>query len=163
MRLDTLLLADHAATSEGKLYVNGGGITRFNVPALPFAIPMLSVIVRMLTDDRDVGEHRFLLEFLNPDNVQALPPEPVDVVVGPRPPDAIPGEETFIQFVASFGGLPILRSGIHRLRVSWDDKLIRELALPVVDMNAETSPLGKGAPVPRPTARKNPQGRRTQR
>ncbi|MDQ3630024.1 MAG: hypothetical protein M3417_01850 [Actinomycetota bacterium] len=155
-----MLLADHAAVSEGKLFINGGGITRFNVPSLPFAIPTLSVVIRMLADEGDHGDHRLLLEFLNPDNVQTMPPEPAIVTVSPPPPEVVPGEEYYIQVVASFGGLPILRSGVHRFRMSWDEERIRELTLPVIDTSAEPSPLGRGAPAPRPASDEGAAGRR---
>lgn len=158
MRLDTLLLADHAVVSEGKLYVNGGGVTRFNVPSLPMAISNLSVVLRMLTDERDYGDHLLLLEFLNPDDVQTLPPEPAIVTVPPKPSASAEGEEYYTQVVMSFGGMPLLRSGLHRFRVSWDEKLIRELHLPVVIVDTPVSPLGRGAPPPARTPRKSGAG-----
>lgn len=112
------------------------------MPEVPFAIPSLAIVLRMRTDERDIGDHRLLLEFLNLDDVQTLPPEPTIVIVPDTIPDAPAGEEQYTQLVAQFVGLPILRSGLHRLRFIWDDKLIRELGLPVVVFGAEPPAIG---------------------
>lgn len=141
MRLDAVMLADHASVAEGKLYIHGGGITRFQVPSLPFAIPTLSVILRFKPQPGDIGNHRIRLAFINPDGLQTLPPDPLDVAIG-RGDGLLEGEEEFTQFVMSFAGLPLLAAGLHTLRISWDDDVLREFSIPVV--------LLEGAPVPTP-------------
>ena len=130
MRLDVVMLADHAAVCEGKLYVNGGGITRFQVPTVPFALPGLGVVLRFRTYPEDMGEHQFQIAFINPDGLQVLPPDPVPVLVE-SPRDGLEGEESFAQVVLGFTGLPILITGMHTFRISWDDELLREFCIPV--------------------------------
>lgn len=124
------MLADHATACEGKLYVNGGGITRFQVPTVPFALPGLGVVLRFRMDPEDMGEHKFHIQFINPDGVQVLPPDPIPVTLAPTP-DSLDGEESFAQFVLGFAGLPILTTGMHTFRISWDDELLREFCIPV--------------------------------
>jgi hypothetical protein len=76
LRLETFLLADHAvATSDGKLYIHGGGITRINAPIIPVALPFLSIVLRFRVMLADVGEHTLLIGFQNPQKAQLLPTE----------------------------------------------------------------------------------------
>ena len=130
MRLDVVMLADHAAACDGKLYVNGGGITSFQVPTVPFALPGLGVVLRFRTYPEDMGEHQFQIEFINPDGLQVLPPDPVRVLIE-SPGDGLDAEESFSQLVLAFAGLPILTTGMHTFRISWDDELLREFCIPV--------------------------------
>ena len=110
--------------------MNGGGITRFNVPQLPFAIPALSIVLRFLVEPQDFGEHQLHVEFTNPDGLQVLPPDPATVPIA-RVPGVVAGEESFTQIVLGFGGMPILATGPHILRITWDNEIVREFSIPV--------------------------------
>lgn len=131
MRLESLLLADHAvAAPDGKLYINGGGITRLSPPSVPFAIPFLSVVLRFEVSKSDGGEHSLLIRLRDPQGVDLLPLDPreIPVTVPPVPGD----EETYLQLVLSFGGLPLLTFGTHALIIELDGRPVREMKLPVV-------------------------------
>jgi hypothetical protein len=132
LRLDAFLLADHSAVSEGKLYVNGGGVTRLNVPTIPFAIPSLSVIVRYLIEGpEDHREHAVGVRLETPSGVNVFPAEPVGRAdVGP--PSGAPDEEQFLQLSLNFGGVPIVELGTYVLSAMLNDEVMRRMTLPVV-------------------------------
>lgn len=133
MRLDAFLLSDHAAVAEGKLYVNGGGITRLNVPVIPFVMPTLSVLVRYLVEGpEDFGEHSMALRLETPSGVNLLPEEPVGSMIVARAPAAVDDEEHFLQMSLNFSGVPIIEKGVHLLSAFLDDELTRQMTLPVV-------------------------------
>jgi hypothetical protein len=136
LRLDFFLLADHAvAAPDGKLYINGGGITQINVPMLPYGIPYLSAVLRFLVDSTDVGDHTFLLDLESPGGAHLLPQQPSMVSVGPA--TGHPDEETALQLVLSFGGVPLFEEGTHRIVVAADDDVVRRFNLPVVLAHVE--------------------------
>lgn len=131
MRLETFLIADHAvAAPDGKLYVNGGGITRLALPAVPMVVPALSIVLRFLVNEEDVGEHMLALRLQNPEGIDLLPPEARPIEVAPL--DSVADEEVNVQVVAAFGGLPIFSWGTHTFRVELDGSLVREMNVPVV-------------------------------
>jgi len=140
LRLDAVFLADHAVAAEGKLYVNGGGITRLNVPFLPFALPGLSLVLRyMLEVPADRDAHALELQFESPSGVLLFPETPVEL---PAVEDDVehvlaPGEEQYAQAVLSVAGVPIIETGLHKFSVRWDGELVREFALPVVLLGEE--------------------------
>lgn len=131
MRLETFLLADHAAAApDGKLYINGGGITRLAAPTIPFAVPLLSVILRFQTTESDTGEHWILLRLQDPNGVDLLPADPSQMPEVTT--SGLKDEEHYVQIVMSFGGLPILNAGTYKFSVELDGKTVREVTLPVV-------------------------------
>lgn len=131
LNLDTFLLADHAvAAPDGKLYINGGGITRLTAPVVPFALPFLSVVLRFAFSHSDVGDHFLLIRLQDPQAVDMLPADPSEFLV--PEPDGPKEEEHFVQVVMSFGGIPILMRGTYQFTIEVNGKVIREFRLPVV-------------------------------
>lgn len=125
-------LADAAASHGGKLYIHGGGITKLSVPTLPFAVPMLALVIILKPGEKDYGRARNLaIRFVNPDGVDMMPPDPSPMKVGPRP-ELLEGEDSFIHLILNFAAIPLLRTGLHRLVIEIDGVEARVLALPVV-------------------------------
>ena len=59
MRLKALLVADHASVdASGKIYVNGGGITRLTTP-LPGILPFLSLLALFVVDEDDLHQEHW--------------------------------------------------------------------------------------------------------
>jgi len=138
------MLADHAVVAEGKIYVNGGGITRINVPVLPFAVPMLSMVLRyMIEGPGDRAAHTLEMQFETPSGISLFPEASIDVVI-PESANRAPGEEEYAQTLVTMGGVPIIETGIHKYSVWWDGELVRAFALPVVLTE------GVEAPAPQP-------------
>lgn len=140
MRLDTILIADHAAsTPDGKMYINGAGITRLNVPMLPFALPLFAVVARWKVEPEDVGSHSLLVRVVSPSGIDLLPSEsvPVDVVENPT---SVEGEERHLQMAMNFGGLPVLEEGVYTLSIEMDGEVQREVTLPVVAVAEHSVP-----------------------
>lgn len=133
MRLDTVMIADHAVAAEGKLYISGGGITRINVPFVPFAVPVLSIILRYkIETPGDRGRHELEMQLETPSGARLLPEGPMGIDPIPKPPNLAPGEEQYVQAVFSLGGVPIIEVGLHTLTVAWDGEQLREFKIPVV-------------------------------
>lgn len=146
MRLDAFMLADHAQAAEGKLYINGGGITRLNVPIIPFAIPSLTVIVRYVVENSDdYGDHELGLRLVTPSGVDLFPEESLGNARVEPVPGAAEGEEHVLQLCLSFGGVPIIEQGIHELSTILDGELTRRMTLPVVLLDAGAGTVGAPA------------------
>jgi hypothetical protein len=140
MRLDTFLLAEAASASvqDGKLYVHGGGLTRVTAPTLPFVLPQLAVAARFLVeDDEELSQsHQFRISLNDPDGSAVIPPIPVQMEPG-EPVQLPDGEERFVQFAMTFGGVVFARAGIYSFSLVLDDIVQREMTLPVVALTAE--------------------------
>lgn len=133
MRLDTFLLADHAvAAADGKIYINGAGVTRLDTPGVPFVVPVLSVVLRFSVTPDDVGDHRIELQLTNPLGQELFPKGPSLITVQPPGTDRHPDEEMHAQAVFVLGGIPILAEGTHTLTVRLDGRTVKKFKLPVV-------------------------------
>ncbi len=84
MELDSLILADAVSTPpDDKFYIHGGGFSRYEVPGLPFPVP-LGVLIRLKVDDEDLHKsHQFLVAFIGPTGLPNVPP--VEFVGTPPP------------------------------------------------------------------------------
>jgi hypothetical protein len=133
MQLDSFLLADAATPAGGKLYIHGGGITRINVPEVPFMLPTLAVVVRLLVGpDEAAIEHVLQLGLSDPAGEPVIPAASVPIPAEGTQLDAADGEERFVQLALGFIGIVFHRVGIHRLSMSLDGELIRTMTMPVV-------------------------------
>lgn len=127
------MLADYAVAVEGKLHVNGAGITRLTPPEVPFFLPLLSLVARWRLDGReDAGKHELTLRFQTPDGTDLIPSEPVPIEQRDPYATALPGEEVFMQLVFNFGAILLPVEGIYRFSVQLDGEVVRDMALPVV-------------------------------
>ena len=133
MILDFVMVADAATVSEGKLYVQGGAVTRFNVPELPFVLPPIATIVRFVLEEGDFGRER-IIEFDWLLDASPIVPPVLGPIAPQKSPIAVEGEEHSAVVVVTFNGLRFTQAGIHALAVKLDDQLLARRTFPVVLM-----------------------------
>jgi len=148
MELD-VMLCDHAQVAEGKLFVNGAGIDRMDVPAeLPtpfvanFAVAGLVRVPWTATN----AEHALKFEFVTEDGqVPALPDgaDPGRNGIGGemrfnmgRPPQATSGQEQLMPFAFNFQGLPLMATGRYVVMLALDGTEVRRLSFTVSQQQA---------------------------
>ena len=142
MELDALL-CDHAEVAEGKLFINGGGIERMDVPAqvpppymATFAVAGTVSVPWTSTNTEHALRFRFITEDGNN-------PELPHGVIGPegihgemrfnvgRPPQATSGQEQLVPFAFNFQGLPLMLLGRYLIELSVDGTVLRSLVFQV--------------------------------
>ncbi len=131
MRLKALLVADHASVdASGKIYVNGGGITRLTTP-LPGILPFLSLLALFVVDEDDLHqEHSAQIRISGPDGSQLadLP----EHKIGPLERKAEPYEDQYFTIVVTVGGLPLAKAGRYTFELRVDDKPAGEVSVAVI-------------------------------
>jgi hypothetical protein len=120
-----------SAPPDGKLYIHGGGFTRIDAPAIPWALPQVAVVLRFDMRPEDF-EAAYEIELLISDPtgesvVQNRFPVPIQTPTKP-----LEGEEQYLQLILSFGPLVFLRVGIFTVEVKLNGASIRSASLPVV-------------------------------
>jgi hypothetical protein len=130
MRLDTFFLADAASTpGDDKFYVHGGGLSRFVVPMLPFPLGV-SAFIRFQVDDSDIRRtHYFRLAVLGPVGPNIRPIDFESIAQEPLP--LLEGEQRFMQVGLSLP-LFIVRTGLYRVQLRLDGRLIRTIPVPLI-------------------------------
>jgi hypothetical protein len=150
MRVDTVIMADAVSTPpDGKFYVHGGGLSRSEVPALPFPIS-LGVLIRLLVEDGDVGK-AFVLSvvLIGPTGNPNVPGAELELQVPPDMAVAIEGEERFANISL---GIPAVaqREGVHRLEVRLNGQVAKSQSFPVLLVQPEPLVPDVGQEWPRP-------------
>lgn len=139
MQLDAFMLADAAATFEGKLYIHGGGFTRINAPAIPWVQPQLSIVIRLQVEDDWKPDNELGLRLFDPDGASVLPP--IVIPLPSEPPPAVPaGEEAYIQMVLGLGPIQFAQEGVYRFEVKLGEDVLRSMRFPVVALSVEDLP-----------------------
>jgi hypothetical protein len=132
MRLDTFILADAATASpDGKFNVLGAGLTRVEVPTLPFPME-LSTVLRFEATDEEIesGEHEVLITLRGPTGQPNIAPLIVRLRAEAGDP-LIEGEQRYLVMVLSVPGQAV-REGRHQLEVELNGKQVGVAAFPVV-------------------------------
>lgn len=118
MRFDFALLADAAQVAEGKLYVQGGGLTRMTAPTVPWMQP-LAICMRLEPDaDDDLSrEWPFEVVVVGPgDNTIFAHQTPIMLQ---RPGiEAAEGEEPGVLLALTIGTLTVQSYGPHRVTLT---------------------------------------------
>jgi hypothetical protein len=132
MKLDALILADAVSTPpDGRFYVHGGGLTRYEIPGLPAMIP-LGVLARLRAEDDDIGkESIFRFTLIGPTGLPNVEPVEASVTVEDHEMNRLEGEETFLNLGLQIPGLAV-RDGLYRLELRMDGRIVRNVPLPVV-------------------------------
>jgi hypothetical protein len=116
------MLADAAHVADGKLYVHGGGITRFTIPELP-AGTRISVVTRLIIEPGDAGIRSVQLQWLAPSGDVILQAD--GEVSASRPPTGVlEGEEPAAVIVLEIPILAIQEYGVHELVFRLDGEAI---------------------------------------
>ena len=116
------MLCDHAQVADGKLFINGGGISRFHGPGLP---PGTSLALLMLVPWENTNAPITIdLQLLTQDGqpVQDLGGSPIRIQIQTevgRPPGIEPGVPIDLPLTFQVGGLR-LPSGRYTWRLSVD-------------------------------------------
>jgi hypothetical protein len=134
MKLETILVADAvSAPPDGKFYLHGAGITRFNVPQLPTIVHM-GILARFELDEHEPYErHRIAIHLTDPNEVDLLKGGPeLWTDVPTEPPQHVEGEQRFLALVINLDSLVIQQEGMHHLQIDLDGVTIRAVPLPVV-------------------------------
>jgi Family of unknown function (DUF6941) len=137
MILDFVAVADAANIADGKLYLHGGCVTRFNVPQFPFFVPV-AIVARLIHEPADEDRERTIQIQWRHDG-EAVTPPIEGPIRSPRPaPPLAPveGEETSGIIVATFNPLPLPSPGIYELLVMLDGDVISRKTLPAVLVEA---------------------------
>jgi hypothetical protein len=128
------MLADAVATPpDGKIYMQGGGITRLTPAALPLIIPSLGVLVRLAATEAETAEHH-VLEFAwtDPDGQRVQP-----VLMGAMDPGSVeplaPGEERYLTVAFNTHGLRFEKAGPYGFSLRVDDQPMGSIALAVIE------------------------------
>lgn len=132
MELETLIVADSVSTPpDGKFYIHGGGISRLEVPSLPFPIP-LGILLRLRIESEDDlrRSHRVGVVLRGPRGVPNVPGVEFDLA----PPEDLPlleGEEQFANVSLQINAVAVL-AGLYRVEIALDGETVRELPIPVI-------------------------------
>ncbi len=177
MELETLIVADAVSTPpDGKFYVHGGGISRVEVPELPFPMP-LGILLRFKLEEADLTRsHTVGVVLLGPANVPNVPGVEFDFQTPDEMPMLAEGEDLFINVGLQINGVAV-RGGLHRLQVDVDGKRVRDMPIPVVvQEGAQRIPVPREWPQiepgpppsaprrrPQPAQRKRPKPRKQSR
>jgi hypothetical protein len=139
----TMLLADAAQASEGKLYVLGAGWAIIGPGPAPSAIAMLIEVPW----DRANTRYPWKLELVDSDGVAVAVPGPMgeqpvevggELEVG-RPPGITPGTPLAIPVAINLGPLPLPPDGRYEWRLSIGEESHEHWRLPF-----STRPLAQG-------------------
>jgi hypothetical protein len=154
MELETLIVADAVSTPpDDKFYVHGGGISRLEVPTLPFPM-QLGVLLRFKIEKDDLTHsHRVGVVLIGPANVPNVPGIEFDLAPPEELPALAPGEERFANVGMQINGVAV-RAGLHRLQVDLDGKRVRDVPIPVIVVaGAEPIPMPREWPQASPPNR----------
>lgn len=116
---DYMILADAAATAEGKHYIHGCGWDAVHATQFPFALPHVAVAILLRTPWNDTNQRQVMeLEILDEDGQSILPSSPGrprgELTVG-RPAQAVQGQDILSPLTFNLDGLPIERPGTYTL------------------------------------------------
>jgi hypothetical protein len=124
-----LIVADHAAVAEGKLFINGGGWNSVNLMQIPSPIGFSVALIISVPWAQAEQNHTLAVELQGPrGELMALGADqvgdPVTEIRGNfsvgRPPHVVPGEDIVIP-VALAVATNIMEAGPYRLVVLVDD------------------------------------------
>jgi hypothetical protein len=139
MKLDFVLIADAAQVGErAKLAILGGGITRIEPPTMPFLLPRIAVILRLLMEDADLNiGHDVEFRWIRPTGETIGPP--LKSVFTLEKQQTHPGEEQAIVLVAE-SGLLLQESGTHLLEVYVDGQPVSRRPIAIITPEKQAGP-----------------------
>jgi hypothetical protein len=132
VKIDTIILADAVSTPpDGKFYIHGGGFSRYEVPMLPFPIP-LGVLIRLKIEEGDLDRpHHFRVALVGPTGNPNVPPIELEATAPPDVVGPAEGEERFANIALHIPAVAV-RDGLYHLEVHVEDELERRIPLPVM-------------------------------
>lgn len=129
MRIQLALLADHALahSSDGKLYVTGGGIRTLTFPAFPGTYPHLALALGIELGAEELGqEHLLMIDTSGPTGEPILRPVQVTFRVPSR---GTGGEDGHFHFVSNMDNVRFPGPGDYAFAVSIDEQRLETVLL----------------------------------
>ncbi len=117
LRLQALLLADHATVREGMLSVLSAGITRVTLPAYPGQLAAYLVVVVYIPPDRMEATHQCDVKFKYPELVEQIASLNLTFQVQA---ERFAGEGLYTPFALPIHGIPWPHPGQVDVQVSLD-------------------------------------------
>jgi hypothetical protein len=143
VRLDFFVLADAANVADGKIYIHGGGLTRFNVLQFPSPMPQVAAVARFIVEDDDLGRPQpVTIDWRGPGGgvFQGVTGEVLVEAIG-----RAEGEDRGVVLVAVFGGSPLEQPGRYEARLIMSGDEQGAVVRPVVAVLISSGqPLGSG-------------------
>jgi hypothetical protein len=141
VRFDFALLADYAQTIHGKLFVQGGGLTRVTVGGLPW-LQSIAVCMRLEFDeDDDSGRpYHFQIQVVDPEG-DAIFDHGAPIAWQAPPTEVLEGEDRGAFIAVTLNGVPFQRTGPHRVTLAVDGARA-ELSFAVAMADVVGEPLG---------------------
>jgi hypothetical protein len=164
MKVDALILADAVSSPpDGKFYIHGGGLTRYELAGLPAPLP-LGVLARIKIGKDDLKKSNLIrFTLVGPTGAANVDPIEVRIANSHGEPDLLDGEEEFMQLALQIPGVAV-REGLYHLELQINGRVARRVPLPVVvnnDLKLEVRE-EEATPPPRPRA-KNAKSQKPQR
>jgi len=129
MNVQVAVLCDAAADYHGKLNLLGTFDTVFT-QKLPAVHPQCAIVLRIVFDRIEEGEHKLKLNFVNEDGKLVMPSMDVPVQV------AFPGDTTFASrnFIVNIQQLKLEKAGLYSIDVALDGRQLTSIPLCVRQM-----------------------------
>lgn len=134
MRLRSFVLADAVVVQpDGKAVIFGAGIGRIIAQTLPWSQPQLAAYITVEIDQEPAESvHTFTVEVLDPEETAIVNGRVTGSFAVPnRPPNALDGELLSINFAPVFAALQFSQSGLHYVRLAFDDQEMDRFPLAV--------------------------------
>jgi hypothetical protein len=138
MRLDTFIVADavDAGGIDGKFYVLGGGLSRYEVPGIPFPMP-LGVLIRLeITEGELKSPHQLLLTVRGPTGNPNIPPLQIETAPDQPIEPKLKGEQRFLQMGLTLPA-QVVRLGLYHVELDVDGERLGSISLPVIKAEGE--------------------------
>lgn len=125
MKIDYLVIADAAASADGKLYIHGAAWDTMGVLSFPAVRPTMAIAIRFRVPWNETDrQHSMDLDVLDEDGRSILPPERGHLrgtlTIG-RPDDLPPGAEQTTALVIELQQLRFEKPGTYVVTCSVDD------------------------------------------
>jgi hypothetical protein len=126
MRLDFFMLADAAQFSEeGKVSVLGGAVNRVMPPSLPFVLPQLAAVARVLFDDPAESRPPVSLRVSRPDRSELARLPPMQLARSQR--ELLEGEQPAATIIIQLQNLEFRDPGQHTFELLFGDDVLAAL------------------------------------
>ena len=131
MKLAYAFLADAAqVTPDGKFSVSGGGVEILTAPGFPVLTPSLSLLIRLIVEQDELGRaHELRLELLDPDNHNLLPLDAESTFAPQLHPRTFVDMSLSYMFVVNIPGFVFPSAGRYVFRVLIDSAPVGEVPL----------------------------------
>lgn len=145
MQILSALLADAAVSSNGKLYVHGGGWNLLVMGQFPAAHPSMAIAVLLSADDSEApGTGEFRVQLVDSDGNEVAGVGASGVVAIGHSPLHKPGLRSLLPLAVTFNEVRFETPGEYEFRLSWNGEPLE----PPVSFSVTAPPKGMQLPPP---------------